>query len=93
MSRLYIVCFDVSDDGRLRAVSKTLEDFGERVQRSVFECHLDDAEHRLLQQKVEGLIDPQADSVRYYSLCPKDQKGILIDGKGELTGDDSFHLF
>ncbi|MCK4841327.1 MAG: CRISPR-associated endonuclease Cas2 [Methylococcales bacterium] len=93
MSRFYIVCFDVADKRRLRAVSKTLEDFGRRVQYSVFECHLDSAEHKALQQKLLKLIDPEADHVRFYSLCPKDQKGILLDGKGEISPDNSFHLF
>jgi CRISPR-associated protein Cas2 len=93
MSRLYIVCFDVADERRLRAVSKTLEDFGQRVQYSVFECHLDKAEHHALQTKLSELIDTEADHIRYYSLCPKDQNGILIDGKGQLSPDDSFHVF
>ncbi len=93
MSRLYIVSFDVTDKRRLRAVSKTLEDFGKRVQYSVFECHLDKTEHQALQKKLAELIDSEADHVRYYSLCPKDQKAILIDGKGQISPDDSFHLF
>jgi CRISPR-associated protein Cas2 len=93
MSRLYIVCFDVADKRRLRAVSKTLEDFGKRVQFSVFECHLDKTEHQTLQQKIVELIDLEADHVRYYSLCPKDQNGILIDGKGQVTLDNDFHLY
>ncbi len=93
MSRLYIVCFDVTDKRRLRAVSKTLEDFGKRVQYSVFECHLDKSEHQSLQHKLSELIDPEADHVRYYSLCPKDQKAILIDGKGQISPDNNFHLF
>ncbi len=93
MSRLYIVSFDVTDKRRLRAVSKTLEDFGRRVQYSVFECHLDKTEHQALQKKLAELIDSEADHVRYYSLCPKDQKAILIDGKGQISPDDSFHLF
>lgn len=93
MSRLYIVCFDVSDKRRLRAVAKTLEDFGKRVQYSMFECHLDKSEHQTLQAKLADLIEPTADHVRYYSLCPKDQGGILIDGRGKISPDDRFHLF
>jgi CRISPR-associated protein Cas2 len=37
-----MVCFDVSDEHRLRRVANELENFGQRVQRSVFECWLDD---------------------------------------------------
>lgn len=93
MSRLFIICFDVADKRRLRAVSKTLEDFGKRVQYSVFECHLNKADLQDLQQKITELIDSEEDHVRYYSLCPKDQKGILIDGRGQVSLDNDFHLF
>ncbi|MEE9356408.1 MAG: CRISPR-associated endonuclease Cas2 [Methylococcaceae bacterium] len=92
MSRLYIVCFDVADKRRLRAVSKTLEDFGTRVQYSVFECYLDKKEHSSLQQKIAALINIEADHVRYYPICPKDQKGILLDGKGSISPNNDFYL-
>ena len=93
MSRLYIVCFDITNKRRLRAVSKTLEDFGTRVQYSVFECYLDRTERQVLEEKIATLIDPEADHVRYYPLCPKDQQGILIDGRGQLSAENDFHLF
>jgi CRISPR-associated protein Cas2 len=93
MSRLYIVCFDVADERRLRADSNTLEGFGGRVQYGVFECHLDKMELVTLQQKLAELIETEVDHVRYYSLCPKDQNGMLINGKGQLSPDDSCHIF
>ncbi len=92
MSRLYIVCFDVADPRRLRAVSRTLEDFGCRVQYSVFECYLDEKEHHDLQQKIATIIDLEADHVRYYPICPKDQNGIILDGESPQSSNDSFHL-
>ncbi len=92
MSRLYIVCFDISDKRRLRAVSRTLEDFGTRVQYSLFECYLDKDERKTLEKKITTLINPAEDHVRYYPLCPKDQKGILIDGKGQISSENDFHL-
>ncbi|GJL72551.1 MAG: hypothetical protein NMNS01_17500 [Nitrosomonas sp.] len=92
MSRLYIVCFDVSDQHRLRAVSRTLEDFGTRVQHSVFECYLDEKNHRNLQEKIAALIDLEADHVRYYLICPKDQSGILLDGNSQPSSNNSYHL-
>ena len=92
MSRLYIVCFDVADPRRLRAVSKTLEDFGCRVQYSVFECHLDEKTRHDLQQKIAALIDLKADHVRYYPVCPKDQSGIILDGNSPRSSNNGFHL-
>jgi len=42
MSKLYVICFDVADKKRLRQVAIQMENFGQRVQYSVFECHLDE---------------------------------------------------
>ncbi len=44
MNRMFVVCFDVCDDKRLRRIARELGNFGVRVQKSVFECHLDDSE-------------------------------------------------
>jgi CRISPR-associated protein Cas2 len=93
MSRLYIICFDVADKRRLREVADALENYGARVQYSVFECYLDATKLNALQQIIAALIDPEADHVRYYQLCLKDRNGILIDGKGQLSPDNSFHLY
>lgn len=93
MSRLYIICFDVADKRRLRAVSNALENHGARVQYSVFECYLDANELNTLQQIISALIDPEADHVRYYELCSKDRNGILIDGEGRLSPDNDFHIY
>ena len=92
MSRLYIICFDIHDKKRLRKAAIQLENFGERVQYSVFECHLDASELHKLKQRLEKIIDPEVDHIRYYGLCPKDKNKILMDGKGSLTEDQDYYL-
>jgi CRISPR-associated protein Cas2 len=92
MTGFYLICFDVHDDKRLRKVSNQLENFGSRVQRSVFECHLEAAQLQELQQRLADLVDPAADQVRYYPLCGKDKQKIIIDGAGRLTSDPDFML-
>ncbi len=93
MSGFYVICFDVRDERRLLKVSDALENFGCRVQRSLFECYLDGAELKALKEKLAGLLDPAEDQVRYYILCPKDRAGIVIDGEGEVTKEHDFLLF
>ena len=90
---LIVVCFDVSDDKRLRKVAKALESVGQRVQRSVFECHLDAAQLLVLKAEIEALIDPTEDHVRYYPLCAKDVSNVNIEGVGEVSSDPDYHLF
>ena len=53
---------------RLRQVAKQCVNYGQRVQNSVFECVLDAAQCKMVQHKLEQLIDPQLDSLRFYFL-------------------------
>ena len=70
---LVLVTYDVSTTekngaARLRAVAKACRDFGQRVQYSVFEIEVDPAQWVKLKTRLEGLIDPSHDSLRYYYL-------------------------
>jgi CRISPR-associated protein Cas2 len=92
MAVFYMVCFDIRDDRRLRRVSDELENFGQRVQRSVFECWLDEKDRQALQAQLRDVIDPAVDQVRFYSLCPKDVHSVLVAGPGSITVDPDFHM-
>jgi len=93
MTDFIVICFDVCDPRRLRRVSNELENFGTRVQKSIFECHLDERGFIELKNRLSDHIDEQEDHVRYYRLCPKDRLIILVDGIGRVTTDVDFHLF
>jgi CRISPR-associated protein Cas2 len=61
---------------RLRKVAKQCENYGQRVQNSVFECVIDPARLKHLQALLEKLIDPEKDSLRYYYLGDKWQTRV-----------------
>ncbi len=70
---LVLVTYDVSliqpgGARRLRRVAKACQDYGQRVQFSVFEIEVDPAQWTALKTRLEGLIDRQRDSLRYYYL-------------------------
>ena len=70
---LVLVTYDVqvSGDGggsRLRRFAKACRDFGQRVQYSVFEIEVDPAQWVRLKARLEAIIDPEVDSLRYYHL-------------------------
>ena len=50
---------------RLRQVAKECQNYGTRVQNSVFECVLDEAQFVMLKNKLETIIDKQSDSIRF----------------------------
>jgi CRISPR-associated protein Cas2 len=65
----YDVC-TVSPAGRkrLRRVAKACLDFGQRVQNSVFELKVDPGQWAECKHRLENIIDPAQDSLRYYFL-------------------------
>ncbi|WP_337104254.1 CRISPR-associated endonuclease Cas2 [Paenibacillus sp. YIM B09110] len=70
---LVLVTYDVStlsSEGqrRLRLVSKTCQDYGQRVQNSVFECVVDETQLKVLKLKLFDIIDKDEDSLRFYQL-------------------------
>jgi CRISPR-associated protein Cas2 len=56
---------------RLRKVAKHCQNYGLRVQHSVFECILDAAQEVAFRHDLEALIDPEKDSLRFYYLGNK----------------------
>ena len=70
---LVVVAYDVRTEDkagrrRLRRVAKLCQNFGQRVQFSVFECLVDPAQWANLKAKLLAEIDPKADSLRFYFL-------------------------
>ena len=66
---MYVIAYDISSDRRRRKVHKSLCGFGQWTQFSLFECHLDRKELLLLREKLDDLLDPECDSLRFYPLC------------------------
>ena len=70
---LVLITYDVSTEDaagrkRLRQIAKQCVNYGQRVQNSVFECLLDEAQCRMLQAKLCKIMDPEKDSLRFYYL-------------------------
>jgi len=61
---------------RLRRVAKICEDFGQRVQNSVFECLVDPTQWVRLRSLLEGEINTDDDSLRYYYLGSNWQRRV-----------------
>ena len=73
---MVLITYDVNTETpagrkRLRKVAKQCQNYGQRVQNSVFECILDPARLKQLQHNLEDLIDLEKDSIRYYYLGNK----------------------
>ena len=78
---MVLVSYDVSTidkrgQARLRKVAKACLDFGQRVQNSVFECDIDPAQWATLKARLEGIVDTDMDSLRYYYLGSNWQRRV-----------------
>lgn len=70
---MVLITYDVNTETnegkrRLRQVAKQCVNYGQRVQNSVFECSLDEAQLVKLQALLCGIIDQKSDSLRFYLL-------------------------
>lgn len=88
----YLVSYDIPDDKRRTKLAKTIKDFGDRVQYSVFECNLDGSLLDNMVARIEKIIAPDEDSVRIYALCAACERGIVILGTGEVTGEKDVYI-
>lgn len=59
---------DAQGRKRLRQIAKQCVNYGQRVQNSVFECVLDAAQCKVLQNKLLKIMDADRDSLRFYYL-------------------------
>ncbi len=70
---LVLISYDVevtSPGGarRLRRIARACQDYGQRVQFSVFECEVAPDKWVLLRARLVGAMDPARDSLRFYFL-------------------------
>lgn len=78
---MVLITYDVNTETaegkkRLHKVAKQCQNYGQRVQNSVFECILDPARLAQLKDKLEKIIDVDKDSIRYYYLGDEWRKRV-----------------
>lgn len=65
----------------MRNVARACLDYGKRVQNSVFECILTEAQYVMLKNKIGSIIDSEQDSVRFYILGKNWKRKVETIGK------------
>lgn len=80
----YLVTYDIPGDKRRAKIASLLEDYGHRVQYSVFEIWLERPALSALTEQVAAIIEPKEDSVRFYRLCAVCQRAVAVLGTGEI---------
>jgi CRISPR-associated protein Cas2 len=89
---LIVIAYDITDNERRENVANELENYGMRVQKSVFECRLDGDELTKLSGSLDTMIDATSDHVRFYRLCEKDACKIEIIGVKVIYKDEDYFM-
>jgi len=79
--RRHIIAYDICEPRRLRRVCKTMEEYGERLQYSVFVCDLSRAELVHARRDVEQEMDLTEDSVVIVDLGAPDATAVTFVGR------------
>ncbi len=78
----YLICYDIVHDRRRDRVSRLLEGYGVRIQKSVFECVLTPDQFTFLQNRLQSkrYLKPDEDQIRFYPMSPRYRQRVLILG-------------
>ena len=78
MRTIYLVTYDIRDDKRLRKVYKTMRNWGDHLQYSVFECQLNEVDLRRLKDELRAIIHAAQDQVLFVNLGPAAGRGERV---------------
>lgn len=78
MRNTYLVCYDIHDDKRLRKVFRTMRDFGDHLQYSVFECQFTAIDLAKCRHELGEIIHHTEDQVLFIDLGPTAGRGERV---------------
>ena len=93
-----LISYDVSTETaagrrRLRKVAQACQDFGQRVQKSVFECSVSEAQFEEVVRRLVEIIEKTEDSLRVYRLVEPKEKYVQVYGlDGSVDFDEPLVL-
>lgn len=85
---LYIACYDIADNARLRKALHVLRNYATGGQKSAFECYLTEAEKRRLVAEVGEVIEPTEDRFLLLRLDPR--QAVRVLGIAEPPADPAY---
>ena len=78
MRSSYLVCYDISDDKRLRKVFQAMRGYGDHLQYSVFECQFTEMDLVKCRAELGQIIHHNEDQVLFVCLGPSEGRGDRV---------------
>lgn len=88
-----LVAYDICNHKRLRLVARACIDYGVRVEKSVFECDLDDKVFERFWGELLKIINPAEDSIVAYKICRACIKDVRSAGIFERPVSQKAYIF
>ena len=92
VKKFQIIAYDIVKTRKRNKVAEILKDYGIRIQKSVFECRLNDVDLNRLTQKLSEAIDKKTDSILIYYLCEACVKQMHFLGVQPVSLEKDFLL-
>lgn len=90
---LALIAYDITDPKRLAKIARHCEDYGVRVQYSVFECRLEAELFSRFWDELVALLDPTSDRLVAYRVCHACAKEIHLAGTMSTTSQAVAYVF
>jgi CRISPR-associated protein Cas2 len=84
MAMTMLICYDISDDRARARVAANLQQWGDRIQRSVFRCILTSEDLEVLQSRLADIIDAHHDSIYVVPTCATCWSTVRVLGQATL---------
>lgn len=90
MALTVLVCYDISRDSARAKVAAYLQQWGDRIQRSVFVCAVSPDDLTEMISRVEQMIDPLTDAVHLLPTCAACWSRLVVRGQADATPDKPY---
>jgi len=81
--RLYMVVYDISNPKRWRRIFKIMNEYGEWIQLSVFQCRLSKRKRVEFESKIRSTIKHDKDHVIIVDLGLADKADVAVESIGK----------
>jgi len=87
MALTVLVAYDISEDAARSRVAAYLQQWGDRIQRSVFVCAIAPEDLDEVNQRLATMIDPDTDAIHLLPACATCWSRLVVHGQAERHPD------
>ncbi len=92
MALKIVLAYDISSDNTRARVAALVSSWGDRIQRSVYECLISKTELDDLLVRIDDLIDHRRDAVHVFPLCAGCTDGVRYVGQAVSPSDEPYWI-